>query len=254
MDGMALSWSSRRKLIYSGVVFFVAFLVILFIWIEFFTATPTCFDNRQNGDELGVDCGGSCSLVCSEQVKDATVTWARAFQTSPHSYTAAAYIQNNSGETAARNVQYAFQLYDADNKLIIEKNGTTDIPPVQTVPIIETMINTGDHTVARTLFSFTSTPVWNHVVHGSVPTARIISQSLTPDAKRLQAIIENNTLDDYLKVTVAAVLFDSEGVARAASKSTIPLVAHKSTQNVVFTWPQGVSDVVRAEISVLPSF
>ena len=251
---MTLSWSFRRKLVYSGVVLLISLGCVAFIWFKFFSVTPTCFDHMQNGAETGVDCGGTCSLVCSLEARAPVVQWARVFPNGNNSYTAAAYVQNNNGETGARGVHYAFQFFDADNKLVLEKDGVADIPPVQTIPILEPNIDVGNRTVVRTLFSFSDTPVWQRVVHGSVPNIRIVSQTLTPDATKLTATLQNVLLDDVSRVTVIAVLFDGQGVARAASKSTIPLLEHKSTANVVFTWPQSVQGIERAEISILPSF
>ncbi len=249
-----LSWSLRRKLLYSSVVLLVSLLVVVFIWLEFFTVAPTCFDGKQNGAETGVDCGGTCSLVCSSEAHAPVVLWARAFANGTQTYTAEAYVQNNNGETGAHGVHYSFLLFDANNKLVVEKDGVMDIPPVQTIPVIEPSIDVGNRTVERALFSFNDVPVWERVPHGSVPQIRIVGQTLTPDGTRLDATIENDSLTPQSGMAVIATLFDSQGVARAASKSILPTLVSKATDDVVFTWPQGVKDIVRAEISVLPPF
>ncbi len=251
-----LSWSGRRQLIYYGVGIIALIIFILIIWATFFTTTPTCFDGKQDGIEQGVDCGGSCALLCTNLAHDPIVLWARAFQTGSTTYTAAAYIQNNNQGAGAKNVAYSFQLFDANNSLIIERDGVADLPPVNTIPIIEPNINVGNRTVAHVQFAFSQTPpaVWNRVLAGSVPLLGVTQQSLTADALRLSATVVNNTLQDAQSVTVAAVLFDSQGVARAASKSLLPVVPAQSSVPVVFTWQGGVPNIARAEITVLPSF
>ncbi len=50
------------------------------------------------------------------------------------------------------------------------------------------------------------------------------------------------------------MLFDSAGVARAASKATVAKINHRSSAEVTFTWPQEFPDIIRAEVTVLPSF
>jgi hypothetical protein len=87
-----------------------------------------------------------------------------------------------------------------------------------------------------------------------MPTLHVAEQNLNADASRLSATIVNDTLKDARNVTIAAVLFDSGGVARAASKSLIVDVPAKSSVPVVFTWAGGVLTIVRAEITILPSF
>ncbi|MDB5225056.1 MAG: hypothetical protein JWL87_8 [Candidatus Adlerbacteria bacterium] len=246
---MALSWSGRRKALYTSVVSIIALMLLIFIYQSLFTAPPLCTDRKQNGGELGVDCGGPCSLLCTGAARAPVVIWARAFETAPQIYTAAAYVQNNNLGSVARQVGYSFQLFDAENKLVVARDGVADLSPVPTVPIIETGINAGHRTVARTIFSFSTEPVW--LKAGGLPALSASKQSLSPDGSRLSATIRNDSLVQA-RATIAAVLFDAEGVARAASKSTVTIPARGETP-VVLTWglvPQ--EPIVRAEITILP--
>jgi len=253
---MALTWSGRRKLIYYGVGIVVLALLAWIAWLLFFNVAPSCLDRIQNEGELGIDCGGPCALLCADTARDPVLLWSRAFQTGPTSYTAAAYIQNNNQGAGAKNVAYSFQLFDAQNNLVIERDGVANVPPITTVPIIEPNIVVGNRTVARTQFAFSNTPpaVWSKVPANAIPTLHVAEQNLNTYASRLGASIINNTLTDAHNVTVAAVLFDSQGVARAASKSLIVDVPAKSSMPAVFTWAGGVPNIVRAEITILPSF
>jgi hypothetical protein len=254
---MALSWSGRRQLLYYGAAALVFLVFAAGVWQAFFSTAPSCFNGKQDGDETGVDCGGSCALICAAQAAAPTVLWARAFRTGATTYTAAAYIENNNPGAGARGVSYSFQLFDADNQLIVERDGTTDLPPVVDIPIIETGINTGSRTVARTLFAFSATPVWQKVPPANFVIPAITQPSHSADYSTLSATITNNTLAAAPNLTVVAVLYDVQGVARAASKSVLS-VPGQSSMPVVFTWPYGIATpqgpIVKAEISVLPSF
>lgn len=264
---MALSWSERRKYMYLTVFGVIGVAVLCWGYFSFIYHAPTCFDGAKNGTEIGVDCGGTCSLLCKNQTREPAVTWARSFLTvsaasttsvggekTNNLYTAAAYIQNTNLSAGAHKVAYSFQLFDAKNQLIIERNGITELPPVPTIPVIETNIPTGTRTIARTLFAFSALPVWNAVVPDSLPPIEVTRQTLSADGSRLSLTLENNTVKDISNITVAGVLFDGNGVALAASKSLITSLPRKSSQNVTFTWPLGTPEVVRAEITVLPSF
>jgi len=253
---MALTWSGRRKLIYYSVGVVVLVVLVWVTWALFFNVPPTCFDGKQNQGELGVDCGGPCSLLCADTAREPVLLWSRAFQTGPTSYTAAAYIQNNNPGAGAKNVAYSFQLFDANNNLVVKRDGVANLPPITTIPIIEPNIIVGNRTVVRVQFAFSNTPpaVWNKVSASSMPMLSIAEQNLNTDASRLGATVVNDTLTDAQNVTVAAVLFDSGGVARAASKSLIVYVPAKSSMPVVFTWAGGVPNIVRAQITILPSF
>ncbi len=249
-----IAWGARRKFLYTivGVVLFG--IVGVFLASALLSRTPTCMDGLENGTEHGVDCGGACSLVCQDEARAPVVLWARAFENSPKNYTAAAYVQNTNVGAGSRQVAYSFQLLDDKNILVVERTGAIDLPPVVTIPIIETNIDVGNRVVARTLFAFSGVPVWHRVSADQFPEIRVSAQELNSEASRLSVKVINDSVGPSGKLAVTAVLFDSTNTARAASQSIIDNIARKSSEDIVFTWPGGVEDIIRAEITVLPSF
>ena len=251
---MALSWSGRRQLLYYAVGALVLLVLGILLWQVFFSKASTCFDGAQNNGERGVDCGGSCALICPMDAKAPVVLWYRAFSVSPSVYNAVAYVKNQNVGAGAKNVRYSFKLYDERNVLVKEQVGVADIPPAPLVPIIETGITVGNRTVVSTKFEFSDEEI--HWVKNTkeIPPVRATQQSLSVDGSRLSTTIVNDSVEDVRGLVVTAVLFDGAGVARAASKSTIARLARRSFEEVVFTWGAGVPNIVRAEIILLPSF
>lgn len=227
--------------------------MLWFLYSALIARTPTCFDSVLNGDERDIDCGGSCARMCAQDARAPVVLWARSFRTSDTSFTAAAYIENRNTGAGARDVSYSFQLFDANNLLVVERLGSVNLPPVQNTPILESNIEVGNRSVTRTLFSFTEVPVWDKNTT-PLPQLRTGNQFLSTDASRLSATIFNDGVADVRNVSVTAVLFDNAGVARAASKTVLSRINKRSSEEVTFTWSGGVSGVVRAEITVLPAF
>ncbi|MDE2071286.1 MAG: hypothetical protein KGI70_00950 [Patescibacteria group bacterium] len=248
---MALSWSGRRQLLYTAVAGIAALVVLVFLYESFLTSAPSCFNNKQDGTEAGVDCGGTCALLCPNQTVPAQVLWSRSFQTGLHTYTAAAYIENRNPGAGAKGVPYTFDLYDDQNELVLERTGTVDLPPTQNIPIVVPNINVGNRTVTKTLFSFAVQPVWERTTTPQLPLS---SQLLSTDGSTLEVTISNPTPQDARHVTVAAVLYDTQGTARGASITVLERLLKKSDEPLVFTWPGGVQNIVRAEVVVLPSF
>src|SRR3989344_2833707 len=145
-----MSWAGRRQLLYAGVVLLIVLAVSGYIAYSVLSTPPLCFDGKQNGEEKGIDCGGTFSKLCANQALAPVVLWARAFETAPGTYAAAAYVENNNVGAGATSVAYAFRLYDEDNLLIIEKGGVTDIPPQEIVPVFASAIDAGTRKVSRT--------------------------------------------------------------------------------------------------------
>ena len=107
-----MKWSTKRKMMYAGGVFIVGLLILLRILYPIFTKEPTCSDGVKNGTEIGVDCGGSCKKFCSIEVNNLVLLWTRSFRSSPTTFTAVAYIENQNLNAEAVQVPYEFKLYD----------------------------------------------------------------------------------------------------------------------------------------------
>jgi hypothetical protein len=73
------SWSQKRQIIYFSIPFFLFLLVLSFVYFSFFYKPATCFDGVKNGNETGIDCGGSCSLVCTNDALKPITLWSKAF-------------------------------------------------------------------------------------------------------------------------------------------------------------------------------
>jgi hypothetical protein len=254
-----MNWRKRRQALYISVTLIIVAAILGYLVYDFLSTPGTCYDGARNQGERGADCGGPCARVCAFEARDPVVEWARALPTGQNSYTGVAYVRNPQASlgAAAYNVTYTIRLLGADNHLIIEHTGKTDLPAVGTIPIIAPNIPTGSQNVARAQFSFLSTKdkpiVWTTIPEDDRPTIWVKNQILAPDATRLSATIVNDTNWPVYNLSVMAVLFDASGNAVVASRSVIQEISPEAQNEVVFTWPQPTSGVVRAEITPLPA-
>ncbi len=248
-----MSWAGRRQLLYIGVASLIVIGAGGFVAYSVLATPPICFDGKQNGGEGGPDCGGPCSKLCPNQALQPVVLWTRAFKTSPGIYAAAAYVENNNTGAGAKAVTYAFRLYDADNLLVAEKGGVMDIPPQEVVPVFASNIDVGTREVARAFLEFSEVPVWNRIPSDALPNVRISNLQLGEGGSRLSAEVVNQGSGDVRDLSLTAVLFDANGTAVNASKSTLDRIPRGASQEIVFTWPAQGATVVRAEITPVPS-
>ena len=248
-----MSWSSRRR----SVIVFI--LVVLLGGLAFWHyapqlfKAPSCTDGKRDGDEVGVDCGGSCVNFCASQVQSPTVLWSRAFKVADSVYTAVASIENTNS-AAIRSLPYEFRLYDAQGILVARVDGTALVPPSGSYAVVETGIQTGTATVVSTTFTFGNATVPWVRIDPAVASLRVTTSNISLDTTgpipKLAATLTNPSPTAILRnLNVAAILYDANGNAVTASKTFIPSIGPQGSTSVVFTWPQALSaPVVRYDI------
>jgi hypothetical protein len=72
-----MSWGTKRRNLILFTLFLFIFIPVSFISFLIFYNPPSCFDLKQNGGEQGIDCGGTCQLVCTNQAFEPVVLWER---------------------------------------------------------------------------------------------------------------------------------------------------------------------------------
>ncbi len=239
-------WAFFRRLQY-GLGFGAVWLVIfVLVYLSNFYTPPNCFDNRQNGDERGVDCGGPCSSVCAFDVQKPTVQWARSFRVTENQYNAVAYIVNKNRFAGSPALPYTISLYDS-NGLITQRSGTTILPPDSVYPVFEARIDTKGRVPTQTIMTVGETDNWVQATGGRNQFT-VQSRTLTgaDSSPRLEAQIYNNMLTEAKEVEVVATIFDMQGNALTSSRTFIDNFAGQSSRTAVFTWPEPIAKTIRS--------
>lgn len=240
-----MQWSFQRQLIYalSGI------LILAVIggggWFLFFYSPPSCFDGILNQGEEGIDCGGSCSLICKAPAVSAL--WARSVRVAPGVYHAVAMVRNPESDAGTNALPYTFSLFDVENILVAERHGTVTLEPGEVVPLFEANIRTGERIPVRTFVSF-GNGAWHRMERAKNPI-RIASQDLEQDALRFSALVENTIPETVNGIILTALLYDADDTLVAASQTTIDTLPARDLRSVVFTWQEPfASPIIRADI------
>jgi len=247
-----MSWANRRRFIYASIVGLFLLLVVGLPSFLYFYEKPTCFDEKQNQEELGIDCGGSCELICKSDTVDLKILWSRHFYVTDGVYNVVAYVENSNFDAIARNVPYTFKVFDKENILIYERKGSTFISAKGIVPVFEAGLITGERIPARTVFEFRREPVWERTGYEANFVVQGITLSKEDTKPRIDAVLVNNGVDDYTDVPVVVTVFDIEGNAIASSRTVIKFIEGRSSVPLVFTWPNPYDRDV-SEIDIIPS-
>ncbi len=238
-----MSWASRKQFKYLSVVLlFFGFIIFLLIYPIIFKE-PTCNDGKKNGEETGVDCGGTCSVLCEEETFSPIVLWSRAFHIVNNNYNLVASVENRNKSAGVKEAFYEFRVYNTDNKLIGRKEGRTFIPPNQQFAVFESRFYAGEETIKSVTFEFIGDMSWVkkfpilQVLPISVKNIDLDDNIYTPT---LSAIIANDSVYDIPEFDVVAILYDEMGNAINASKTHKSKLLKNSKMPVSFTWPEAL--------------
>lgn len=238
---MQSAWASRRKtFILSGIVFLLTGISFIVFW-NFWYEKPNCFDNQKNGDEQGIDCGGSCTLVCSDTVIQPIVRWdPRLFEVMPNVWSAVVYVENANTNADADYVPYSLTIYGDNNQILAQRQGATILPKNRTVGIFEgNMELKAGEKPRRTIFEIGKDIVWRR--NNEQPVRLTISHSslLRLDSEpRVEAKVRNSDAKEVKNIELIITVFDGSDNVIAASRTFIESLKKNQEENIFFTWPK----------------
>jgi len=232
-----MDWSTKRRTFFILVALIILSIIGGLIYAAKFYQAPSCVDKKQNQSEEGIDCGGPCSIICTNQIIKPAVLWSRAFEGGKGSYNAVAYIENPNIGLGVREAIYSFKLYDENNLYITERQGKTYIRPGEQFAVFEPRIPTGERKAKRAFFEFIYYSDWIKIDEQK-PNISVSNQSPeTGPTPRVTATLRNKNNVDVQNIEVISLIYDNEDNAVAASASSVDLLPADSSVNVVFTWP-----------------
>lgn len=234
-------WASRRKSIYLGVLVLILTSVSFLIFWNYWYEVPTCSDNFKNGDETGVDCGGSCALICRADAIKPVVRWdPRLFEVLPGTWSALVYVENLNTDAEASYAPYSFTIYGEGNQVLAERKGVTILPKNKTVGIFEGSINIpSEARPQRAIFELGNDIVWKKSEKDEVSLTIKNTPLLRLDnSPRVEASVKNEGSDDVTNIELVVSVFDGLDNAIAASRTFIAKLKKNEETNIFFTWPR----------------
>jgi hypothetical protein len=247
-----MTWAMRRRFIILGIIAAVVFVALGVLYFTLFHQAPSCTDQKQNQDEEGIDCGGSCVYFCTVSQAAPAVRFVRPLMPVPGRTDVVAYVDNPNGNAAANDLHYTVELYSPTNTIVGKQEGTVDLPPSSSVPIFIPDFYSGYEAVARAFITFdTPDQLWFRYRDARILPRVSAVQYGELDMPRVRALAENPSESPMKNVLFIVTLFDREGTAIAASRTIAPAIAPHETVELVFTWPASFPGTV-SRIEVVP--
>ncbi|MBP6856083.1 MAG: hypothetical protein KBC42_02950 [Candidatus Pacebacteria bacterium] len=235
-----MTWAGKRQFVYLSLVLLVILGVLFALIYPRISVPATCTDGKKNGAETGVDCGGTCSLMCMSDTRELIVVWARAFEVAPGVYHVAAYIENQNVDAAVKSVPYQFKLYDERNVVITQREGMASILPNGHTVIFEEALSTGGNRIPKiTRFEFTKQPIfWK--TSAIYKEARVVESDKglgsLETVPKAYATLRNESFIDVGKFPVIAVVYDQLDNAIGVSRTIVDGLPKQTEVKVNFSW------------------
>ncbi len=246
---MPISWGAKKQLTILAIFAAIIILAVIFL-INYFTPAPSCFDNKQNQNEEGVDCGGAHCIPCSQKVHDITILWSRSFKVRDGVYDSAAYLENSNQFLETKKFDYVIKLFDNNNVLIAVKENTTFVDPGERFVLFEPGIQTLNREPAKTILEIRSisweaaeaSPVKIDVLRAD----RFLEGSTT--VPRVEVSVKNQAPAAYKNIEATAVLWGANDEALGVSRTVMDNIDIGAEKKVICTWPNTVIGVEKTEI------
>jgi len=252
-----MDWALKRQIFYILIlILFIAGFVFILIYPSLVKA-PTCNDLKQNGNETGVDCGGSCVKACLSEAQDLSVLWTRVFKVLPGRYNTVAYFINHNKDLGIKKINYRFRFGDERNVYVGKREGSTVVPPSGNFAVFEPGIDIGNSIPVYVTFEFTETPTWLQVSQQKIDQLKIFVSNIEITnekvSPRISATIKNNSLFTIPNVNVIIILYDALNNAISASRTYLDQLDPLQNTTINFTWPEPFSGTVAAK-EIIPVY
>lgn len=231
-----------------AILFFVVVVLIGVPFFFLFYRAPSCTDGLMNGDEKGVDCGGSCQRLCAVESLpivsqgDPRVLFVAGSATTSRTYEVVALFDNPNQGASIDRARYTVTLYSAGSVVPMKTiEGSTYVPKGERFAVFVGPFALEEGQVpARAEFEWEPISLIWEKRTGVVPTLSIGEKSFSrlDSSPRLEVTVRNPSLDSVSNIDLTALLYDASGNIFAASRTFVEEIPATGETKAIFTWPR----------------
>lgn len=223
-------WALKRRLTYTLFTLLIITVSSFFLFRSHFVKVPTCGDGIKNGGEVGVDCGGSCSLICSSDILPIETVWANFFLNEDRGYDVGVLFLNKNSGSSPKSLTITVILKSAKDETLYEQKIVTPVPLATEFPVViqniklqqkpKKIIVVKEEDYSYVLPKKTVTPVKTEASFDKA-SGKIIFVTLINTSKK-----------DLFRFPVKVVLYDEKRVPIGVAETFVDKLLKKETKNV----------------------
>lgn len=231
-----------KQIIFSaGYLIIFGFLIFGFYYI-WFKPAPSCFDNKQNQNETGVDCGGPCGPCAIKNLIPPKASLPRYFSTD-HQTIIAVEVQNPNPNYGADTMVYNLNIYGNDGNQIKSIKRDSLIYSGEIKYIIEPVdIDYKDIGQIKIDFSNINWKSKDDFPTPDIQTRAVIIEAGTNGAgPNVNGFITNNNPFSLSKARIISLLFNQSGIEISASKTELDNLSAFEERPFQINFPKDIS-------------
>ena len=216
-------------------IFYLAILggILWLIYSVTLKPAPSCFDNRQNGGETGMDCGGGCITCEIKNLSPLSLLPATLFS-ADRDFSASAELNNPNLNYGAKTFDYEVNFYDASGRVLETRENKSFIYSGETKNLIEAGVRITNGIPARAEIKIDGKSiVWEKAENFPVPKYNL--KDFAAELENGQAVVSGNISNPnnfiLSKIIVSAFLVDKSGIKIGASKTELQNVRPFRVEN-----------------------
>lgn len=222
-----------KQITFGFIFLLIAGFFSWFVYVNFIQPPPSCFDNKKNQNETGVDCGGPCTPCEIKYLKEIQVSqgWPKWFKTADSASGIIAEIYNPNPDWAAVSFSYQFDIKDQFGSLLKTVSGNSFIYGGELKYLIEPVVNVDLKKITSVDLKI-SNPKWVSINDFKKPEVEI--QDIKTEKKDMLYVsgkAVNRSEFDFKNTIVYALVYNKNGEFLAASRTIIDSLDKFSSSN-----------------------
>lgn len=235
---------TTKQAIYGSFFIGIFILIIAGIYFLFFRTGPTCFDNIQNQNETGIDCGGPCAISCEQKyAQPLVVNFVKKIKDGANKTVLLAEVKNPNFEYASDDFIYSFDTYDIAGNKLQSIAGHSFIYPGETKNLFE-VINADKNEFSEQL-TFSQYD-WKSKASFKNPDVEIKSSQININAAgsvyplTVTGVVKNNDFVKVSKVILSAFVYNSMATIIGVSKTELENFNPTDERNFTIIFPTDI--------------
>jgi len=231
---------SLKQFIYgAGFLIFLAliFTLIYFVWLK---PAPTCFDNIQNQNETGVDCGGVCQACELKNLVPLSSNWLKYFPAGKQT-AIVAKVNNTNIRWGADSFTYNLDIYGNDKKIIKTLTGNSFIYSGEIKYIFE-LAEVDSKNVSDIEISFSASD-WVKDTDFTRPTTQVrgIKTETSQNGILVSGFITNSNPYNLSKIRIIGFLENPSAIQISASRTELENISAFNETQFKISFPKNIN-------------